>query len=576
MNKKKNGFTLVELLATIIILGIILSVIGYITLNVINKSKDNTYKVTINEIESNANNYLIENNNRLFFVADKDFKKEYQCVTVENLVDYGYLDKNIVKSDVAKNKKVELDDYIYVERDINTKTVNKSIYVKTNPVYYDTCSDVATVLGDIVVTSVPGFDEWSKYKDVTITYKLNNLNDERRRNDYSFNYSYDGTMTYDESKDTFVNNIKTKKINLTSNGVLNANIMLGSSSIALLDPPFIINKIDNRGPYVILGNYSGSKTLGYNATIPIKLLDDGIGIDYSTFTQDDIEVYIGEDKISDFTLEKIDDENYNLKINNENHSAGIILKIPKGKILDKLGNENEEIVIDTDIQFKLYRLKIVGELDGVVSDDLIDSYTKLKYGKYTVKVDNKDIATDVTSFDRYIPYNSTYEIKITKLNNWKVNSDMKITKKMPDHDVTETLSFSVAAYKAIEAHGWGNTDKVGWIGGTTDIMKVKVGKVFNIRFSCPRGYMADCTIGVGLKDPNYKQINTTPQGYVNSTAISVINWMSNNLYCNASPYMVTKAVKPGYEVRSCTCFKYNRNTDKKDRYERRVIVAVAP
>ena len=69
-NSKKKGFTLIELLVTIVILAVILSVGGYFVTNAISKGKEKSYKVTLNEISSNANNYMIERSGELFFIQD--------------------------------------------------------------------------------------------------------------------------------------------------------------------------------------------------------------------------------------------------------------------------------------------------------------------------------------------------------------------------------------------------------------------------------------------------------------------------------------------------------------------------
>ena len=49
--KGKNGFTLVELLSTIVILGIVVSITVYIVMKNINKAKDNAELITYNNIK---------------------------------------------------------------------------------------------------------------------------------------------------------------------------------------------------------------------------------------------------------------------------------------------------------------------------------------------------------------------------------------------------------------------------------------------------------------------------------------------------------------------------------------------
>ena len=108
MKMNKKGFTLVELLATILVLAIVVSITMYIAINAINSAKRKTYEVTANEIAVNANNYLLENKDRLFFVSAGDY--EYQCVSVNNLIELGYLNSDVFKSKVAEDKTVSCED----------------------------------------------------------------------------------------------------------------------------------------------------------------------------------------------------------------------------------------------------------------------------------------------------------------------------------------------------------------------------------------------------------------------------------------------------------------------------------
>lgn len=46
-----------------------------------------------------------------FFVyKDKDDKVEYQCVTIENLIDTEYFSNDILESNVSKDRKVKASD----------------------------------------------------------------------------------------------------------------------------------------------------------------------------------------------------------------------------------------------------------------------------------------------------------------------------------------------------------------------------------------------------------------------------------------------------------------------------------
>ena len=347
--KNRKGFTLVELLATIVVLSLVIGITAYVVINAIGSAKEKSYKVTVKELESNASNYLLENNGRLFFLTSQDGTYEYQCVTVENLIDYGYLSTDITESKVSENENVSIKDYVYIERDINTKAITKSIYTKTNSEYLETCGKAVIALGDISIAASPSFTEWSTYKNVTITYRLKNLNDQRTLEDYQFNHSYSANNEYNASSDTLENNIKTKQIKILANGKLDTSIKLDSETLA--SSSVTIEKIDTVGPVIAKGNYTGSAKVRHSVTIPLKVSDFGSGIDHSTFTKDDIEVNVGSSKVTNITLTKVNDDNYNLVVNSDAYNGKITLKIAKDKVLDNLKNGNEVISIDTGVTF---------------------------------------------------------------------------------------------------------------------------------------------------------------------------------------------------------------------------------
>ena len=74
--RKKNGFTLVELLSTVVILGVVLSVTVYIVMKNINKAKDNADLITYNNIKSAARVYNDEVSS--YWNIKDDY--EYSCI----------------------------------------------------------------------------------------------------------------------------------------------------------------------------------------------------------------------------------------------------------------------------------------------------------------------------------------------------------------------------------------------------------------------------------------------------------------------------------------------------------------
>ena len=220
-----------------------------------------------------------------------------------------------------------------------------------------------------------------------------------------------------------------------------------------------------------------------------------------------------------------------------------------------------------------YKLKVVGALGGTVYNNFLDPNNGLAFGKFTVKIDGTTVATDVTSFEQDVNYGSSYSITIKKQDHWKIETASPVTGTMPAENKTIQLDFSIAAYNALNAHGWGRQDKISFPSGMSDVVTLRVGQTFTVRFYCPSDYNADATVGVGLKDANYRQINTTAQGYLNSDR-NLFDWVSNVMRSGTLRSTTLRTTNKGYEIRSCICFKYNRNTNKTDRFDRRFLLIV--
>ena len=91
MKKKKiKAFTLVELMAVIIILGVIALIAFPIIDNSIKKSKEDSLDQTIDNIELSAYNYSVQN------VFDKPSIDEKKAIMLDRLQDTGFLEKEII------------------------------------------------------------------------------------------------------------------------------------------------------------------------------------------------------------------------------------------------------------------------------------------------------------------------------------------------------------------------------------------------------------------------------------------------------------------------------------------------
>lgn len=115
---KNKGFTLVELLAVIVILGVLATIGTMSVTSIMNTSKKNMYCEKINELEYAAKEYAIDHEEDLNFVNDK------ATVTVKTLLEKGYVREDSEGLNDVKDPRDDsvslLNDTITIER-VNTK-----------------------------------------------------------------------------------------------------------------------------------------------------------------------------------------------------------------------------------------------------------------------------------------------------------------------------------------------------------------------------------------------------------------------------------------------------------------------
>ena len=113
--KKKNGFTLVELLVTIVLLGVVTTVIIFNVTNISKNSKKTEYERFVASIKSSASVYA-DMNPEAF--QDLYVNKAFIYVTVGNLIDSGLVDEKI--KNPYTNEKVKRDELVKASLDTTT------------------------------------------------------------------------------------------------------------------------------------------------------------------------------------------------------------------------------------------------------------------------------------------------------------------------------------------------------------------------------------------------------------------------------------------------------------------------
>ena len=266
--RKKNGFTLVELLSTVVILGVVLSVTVYIVMKNINKAKDNAELITYNNIKSAAKVYNDEVAS--YWNVKDDY--EYSCISLGNMIEIGYFDENIIN----KNDKLSKDTMLKVIRDRDSKVIKETSFSFEDSILPDVdCGYQSSI-------SISTDNKGKKVKTTNTKILYNGLNDNYYRYFYISEFDENTVTTNDIvyscegigncSNDT-VNNLESGhwylasndlvRLSVKSNGTISAFINYNSENVA--EAIKNIDFIDNTPPVISL---SVNKIGSYNGNTP--------------------------------------------------------------------------------------------------------------------------------------------------------------------------------------------------------------------------------------------------------------------------------------------------------------------
>ena len=264
--RKKNGFTLVELLSTVVILGVVLSVTVYIVMKNINKAKENAELITYNNIKDISKIYTDEVAS--YWNIKDDY--EYSCISLGNMIEIGYFDENIIN----KNDKLSKDTMLKVIRDRDSKVIKETSFSFEDSILPDVdCGYQSSI-------SISTDNKGKKVKTTNTKILYNGLNDNYYRYFYISEFDENTVTTNDVvyscegigncSNDT-VNNLESGhwylasndlvRLSVKSNGTISAFINYNSENVA--EAIKNIDFIDNTPPVISLsvnkiGSYEGN------------------------------------------------------------------------------------------------------------------------------------------------------------------------------------------------------------------------------------------------------------------------------------------------------------------------------
>ena len=266
--RKKNGFTLVELLSTVVILGVVLSVTVYIVMKNINKAKDNADLITYNNIKSVAKVYTDEVAS--YWNIKDDY--EYSCISLGNMIEIGYFDENTIN----KSDKLSKDTMLKVIRDKDSKVIKETSFSFEDSILPDVdCGYQSSI-------SISTDNKGKKVKTTNTKILYNGLNDSYYKYFYISEFDENTVTTNDvvyscegigncsndivnnlESGHWYLTNSDLVRLSVKSNGTISAFINYNSENVA--EAIKNIDFIDNTPPIISL---SVNKIGSYNGNTP--------------------------------------------------------------------------------------------------------------------------------------------------------------------------------------------------------------------------------------------------------------------------------------------------------------------
>ena len=162
MKLNRKGYTLIELLAVILIISLIIALSIFGIIKAINSSKEKAATLSEKSIKEAAETYATEkndDNNYWLDITDKENK--YFCITIEELMNKGLLDK---KANI-ESKDFDIHSYVLVKKNKVTMVNSKAEILTKDKANSD---DYKVCMGNIVnekVTDYPKLDNGTSYTD---------------------------------------------------------------------------------------------------------------------------------------------------------------------------------------------------------------------------------------------------------------------------------------------------------------------------------------------------------------------------------------------------------------------------
>ena len=160
--EKKQGFTLVELLAVVVIIGAIGGIAATAIISIINNSKESATIIAINNVKSAAELYSKENSKEIEWITqykeDGTETGKFICMTVRQLINNGYFDDKFFDEDIYHDR---INDNTYIEIKRGTNSDNTDVIIHETASTLNDCETEAinSELSDIVYSNQKSYTD---------------------------------------------------------------------------------------------------------------------------------------------------------------------------------------------------------------------------------------------------------------------------------------------------------------------------------------------------------------------------------------------------------------------------------
>ena len=229
-NKKSKslneGFTMVELLVGVCIIALIVTIAGYSVISIINNSNENQYKINSSNVKKAAESYILETGTAW---VENGEGNHYQCVTVQKLIDMGFFNKDLIGSNISKDRKISTTDKVLVLRDkVSKNIISSEILLNSNN---EVCNYVIEENAPEIIADgnieIVGPSTSVGSAQITVKYELDVVND----NLSNYQYSYQVVGKGNEIKSNFNATAKEVTVNINDTATIKAWLKKGNTVI---------------------------------------------------------------------------------------------------------------------------------------------------------------------------------------------------------------------------------------------------------------------------------------------------------------------------------------------------------